>query len=549
MKKLQKFLLGVCSVALCMSAVALASENTETVSVSADTVSTWEMVDGASIRTSAPSGIRFTARISESDYAALMANDADVSFGMVIMPYSYVAQYGDADTVFDANTNYTFSESDTTKVRVLHDSVAELTTKKNGYYYFNAALTNIAESNYEKEFYARAYYSDGTNYYFTPDNGTDNVRSVSYVAQKALEDHYNTASTTSYSAATVATMTDYITQFETISNGSVTLTVADAADVTSIAVDGTVVTPTATSENTVTLETTLGRHKATITTAKASYDIPFVSATYVIDSNTALANMYSNMQQTASSKSAEYLVLACDIDYKNEKLTASAAISSWYGKFDGYGHTISNLELYNPTNQQGFLCVTFYGQAMDLVFNNVLVKNGGHGGVLCANLGHKSSYGSFGQTVENVVVIGSNDNSTNAGLIGHTINALAKIKNCIVIDKGEGKYLLNGTYGGTTKVNRSALGGIVPNEETLPTVENTLVATTGIAVLLKSDKTDVTSSYGVTKVDSEAAITAAQLSAFATAAGENSSWTFNTTTGELSLMGNVVFTVSPNNNL
>ena len=59
---------------------------------------------------------------------------------------------------------------------------------------------------------------------------------------------------------------------------------------------------------------------------------------------------------------------------------------------------------------------------------------------------------------------------------------------------------------------------------------------------------DYTSSFDITQVAAETDITAAQLSAFAAAAGANSGWTYDATTGELSLLGNVVFTASPNNN-
>ena len=546
MKKLQKFLLGVCSVAFCVCAGALVSDNTKTVSVSADTVSTWEMVDGASIRTADPTGIRFTAKISEGDYLALTAGDAEVSFGMVIMPYSYVAQYGDADTVFDANSQYTFDADDTTKVRVLNESVTELKTKKDGYYYLNASITKIAVSNYDKEFYARAYYTDGTNYYFTPDNGTDNVRSVSYVAQKALEDHYNTATTTQYSASAMAMLTEYVTQFETVADGNVTLAVADAADITSIAVDGTVVTPTATSGNTITLATTIGRHKATITTPKASYDIPFVSATYVVDSAAALKDMCNHMTNNAASTSKdEYIVLAKDIDWKNENGTnsynfqPSVTIAAWSGTFDGYGHTISNITIYKV---YGLLATTFYGKAMDLVMRNVDAANSGTGGVLCGALGHPSSKNdtTYKNTVENIVIIGKNSNATNAGLIARQINAKGVVNNCIVVDTNN----MNGT---DENKNRSAVGG-VPDGKTA-TITNTIAVTSGVAVINVGTKANITSSYGVTQVSSEEAITAAQLSAFATAAGENSSWTYNAITGELSLMGNVVFTASLNNNL
>ena len=52
--------------------------------------SMFDMVDGASIRTSKPYGIRFTANINEALYDQLVAADANIEFGMVLGAQRYI---------------------------------------------------------------------------------------------------------------------------------------------------------------------------------------------------------------------------------------------------------------------------------------------------------------------------------------------------------------------------------------------------------------------------------------------------------------------------
>lgn len=535
MKRLQKFLLGVCSVVFCFGAAAFVGENAQTVSVSADTASTWEMVDGASIRTTDPTGIRFTAKISEADYAALTANGADVSFGMVVMPYSYVAEYGDADTVFDADTKYTFSESDTTKVRVLHDSVSKLTTKKDGYYYLNAALTNIAESNYEKEFYARAYYSDGTNYYFTPDNGTDNVRSVSHVAARALSD-----TTKNYSASVKARLTQYATQYRVAEGSNIKLS-GNYGSVTSVSIDGSAIKTGAEGsgegnivyypqeDKTLVLASVpLGRYTAVVeNTAGEVFTVPFYRASYVIRTAEDLTGLAAKQEELGTGSNV-YIVVAQNIDYNNKYTPATQAFA---GVFDGNGHTISNLCI----NGSGFLVggsAALSGTIKNLIMDNMtMVTQANHNGGLVYTAGANAKF-------ENVFIRGTNAGKTTSGLLanGFSNSSVCKATNCIVIDNANYGAARKGAYG---YLNHAA-------STTNVVMSNSLAVTSGWAMACKNGETEEVNIEGLTKV---AELTAAQLQAFATAAGAESGWLYDATTGELSLLGNVVFTASLNNNL
>ena len=207
MKKINEKITVVCSLALAFGMIASALVPQTTATAFADTtVESWQMIDGASVRTADPSGIRFSAKLSESEYEALEAKGA--SYGMVVAPYEYVAEYGELDTVFKANSNYCFEETEG-KVLVAHQSVESLTTKRDGYYYFNGALTKIKESNYSKDFYARAYYTYDGKYYFTPINET-NQRSIQDVAEAAIADHYNAQTETTYSADTLNMFVNYL---------------------------------------------------------------------------------------------------------------------------------------------------------------------------------------------------------------------------------------------------------------------------------------------------------------------------------------------------
>ena len=422
-----------------------------------------------------------------------------------------------------------------------------MTTKKGGYYYFNAALTNIAESNYEKEFYARAYYSDGTNYYFTPDNGTDNVRSVSHVAARALSD-----TTVNYSASVKARLTQYATQYRVAEGSNIKLS-GNYGSVTSVSIDGSAIKTGAEGsgegnivyypqeDKTLVLTSVpLGKHTAVIeNTAGEVFTVPFYRANYVIRTAEDLTGLKAKQTELEDGSADCYIVVAQNIDYKGAKYTPYT--SNFTCTFDGNGHTISNLCI----NGSAFLVggsASFGGTIKNLIMDNMtMVQQANHNAGLVYVAGVSAKF-------ENVFIRGTNAGKTTSGLLANqfkvkTATSTGYTKNCIVIDKAN--------YGASRK---GALGYLSTAPGSYDAL-NVWAVTTGWAMSygLKSGQAlsgaDATTDLGITQIASEEAITAAQLQAFATAAGAESGWLYDATTGELSLLGNVVFTVSPNSDL
>ena len=147
-------------------------------------------------------GIRFTAKMSVSDYEAIK-DDASVTYGILVAPKDYHDENPlNEANVFGAESVYSF---DDTKIKI-----ANITTKTlvpvdedgNGttdYYGYNASMVNLKTDNVTRQFVAVCYISkteeilvDGqptggvnTVYRFCENNLSS--RSMSYVAQLALE--------------------------------------------------------------------------------------------------------------------------------------------------------------------------------------------------------------------------------------------------------------------------------------------------------------------------------------------------------------------------
>lgn len=151
------------------------------------------MENGASIRTTDTGGLRFSAFLTKSKYDEVINKNA--TFGMLIAPKSYVSKYGDLATVFDENSNYTVSDSETNKVRVMNITYSNLVVDENkdpDKYIINGSILNIKDENITRSFVARAYYSysmdESTRYEFAAYYNNDinsNTRSAYDVAQKA----------------------------------------------------------------------------------------------------------------------------------------------------------------------------------------------------------------------------------------------------------------------------------------------------------------------------------------------------------------------------
>ncbi len=146
--------------------------------------------DGASVRFSEPSGIRFTAIIGEKHLDSFKGEGKDVSFGILITPTSYITEAGGEFTV-DALSKLKYNTSYLEMAIDLADS-KYLGGEGQGFYQFNGVLTNLLDPS--KAFSARAYIKvvegDTTTYYYADYSEAKNSRSIVDVAKMAYEDTF-----------------------------------------------------------------------------------------------------------------------------------------------------------------------------------------------------------------------------------------------------------------------------------------------------------------------------------------------------------------------
>ena len=146
---------------------------------------------GASVRKEVSSaGLRFRSLLSVEEYEGLMSNPSysDVIFGMVILPQSYQEETPvTAESLFGENNIYTDSfRNEEGKTYVVHLCDSEMADYE-GQKVFSGVLLNVRTENYLREFTCVAYIK-------VTENGEEkyrfeqgDVRSIVYVAQKALE--------------------------------------------------------------------------------------------------------------------------------------------------------------------------------------------------------------------------------------------------------------------------------------------------------------------------------------------------------------------------
>lgn len=158
---------------------------------------TLTMEDGALIRGSEPTGIRFRSFMSNSDYEGLMANVGEgkayksVNFGMLIAPEDYLTTGRELTeaNVFGESAIYSYGDTaEEGKTRIINVWDSEMYDYTDGKF-FAGIITNVAGTNYNRVFAGQAYVKataqDGTaSYLFAA--ATDNHRSVIGVAQAAI---------------------------------------------------------------------------------------------------------------------------------------------------------------------------------------------------------------------------------------------------------------------------------------------------------------------------------------------------------------------------
>ena len=160
------------------------------------------MDEGAAVRKDTPTGLRYRSLLSVEDYNALEANKDTyqrITYGMLIAPTDYLLTYGalNAENVFGESPIYGWTDdadvSHGGDVKIINVSRNEMTDYTdddgNSWMNFMGVIYNLKGTNYHREFvgvgYIEAVDKEGNSHYqFAAEN--DNVRSVAYVAQKAL---------------------------------------------------------------------------------------------------------------------------------------------------------------------------------------------------------------------------------------------------------------------------------------------------------------------------------------------------------------------------
>lgn len=203
----RKGLISILAVsALSFATVGMTTLQTAKAENQAESAIAW-LEDGASVRFgSAGNGLRFTMQIKASEF------DETATYGILIAPeegytlneanvFGANAVYNWAVKGEDGKWSYTAEAGKTQIVNLVTEGFNDDTVVINGETVevkeFYGSLVNLNELNIAKEFRAVGYIRTGTegNYDYTLVGDSDNVRSMAYVAQLAIEDTTDTAPT------------------------------------------------------------------------------------------------------------------------------------------------------------------------------------------------------------------------------------------------------------------------------------------------------------------------------------------------------------------
>ena len=305
---------------------------------------------------------------------------------------------------------------------------------------------------------------------------------------------------------------------EVNNNGTVSLSF-NKGTATEVLVEGAPVTATQANGNITFAYGKVGRTSAVITTADGAYTIPFVLANYVLREASDVTAWLANSAVIGADL---YTVLADDIALNGATLenTGNSGSGSYFrGTFDGYGHTLDNFTI--KASKWGF----FGSIAGSAVIKDLAMTNTTAGySVLCGTC-------SANATFENVLVHGKGNKSY--GIFGANFDGV-KISNCIVIDTNASNYGF-GRFATPKAINAN----------------NNVIVTDGNA--LYDNRTGYKKGVEITDANyvtgsNNAKFAYSQITNALASMNGVGDFTYNATTGELSLMGRVVFTASLNNN-
>lgn len=214
------------------------------------------LIGGASIRTSVPYGIRWTAKIRTADWEKLatLYGEENVKAGVLVLPYDSLTDGVEftVEALGAAKIPYQQIETDIFNETASNDA-------GDGYSGFYASLVNIKAGNLNRKFIARAYISvtsgDATICYYGDYSAENQARSIYEVSKKVIVSNTESEATKQFAmtgvldkvvevtvsggAATLVQTDGYTSPYSvSVSGGTLTITAADAsgADVNDIGV-------------------------------------------------------------------------------------------------------------------------------------------------------------------------------------------------------------------------------------------------------------------------------------------------------------------------
>lgn len=294
-----------------------------------------QMEAGASVRINDPTGLRFTASLSATEYARVIDATGEAPayrdgyvVGMLILPKSYFDDFA-AQTEKTDIIDWVNQEHAEQQINLGFNADQLVLNAETGRYEFNGAIVNIKTANLDRDFRALAYIEDGTTRTYATEQS--DARNVRYVTKAAIESgkyslaQMNTLSTAygvSYSSVNVTLPTAVGGTTETLNIVGDSLTFADINEVletnhgwrATAFLDG----DTAVEMNSA---PTLGGN---YTVENIAVDVNF---TYIDGTTETIEAVYGTGLKTAPKTFDETLAISCDYagDYKD--LTAEKNVA------------------------------------------------------------------------------------------------------------------------------------------------------------------------------------------------------------------------------
>ena len=203
--------LGVCCAAAVMGGICM-RDTSVAGAANKDPLVEFSMVSGASVRfvnqaqpDGTENGLKYTISMPKGTYTQLMENSSysDISFGVLIAPESYLTAGHELTeaNVFGANAIYDWAiwngsdwvyDSNSAKVRIMNfesETLPSLSEDGQSVQY-SGSIVKLHEMNLDREFRGVGYvkYTQGGTVKYLMTDGEENIRSMTYVAQRAIAD-------------------------------------------------------------------------------------------------------------------------------------------------------------------------------------------------------------------------------------------------------------------------------------------------------------------------------------------------------------------------